>query len=66
MRIECRCKRGERHPENDLDVEIYRSGSELNFILSWSKQIDVIQAGSTISSYGNPRIDDSNWVVIFL
>ena len=40
MRIECRSRNGERHPENDLELEIYRSGDDLNLMISWSNQID--------------------------
>ena len=32
---------GERHPENDLDLEIYSSGIDLNLILGWSNQPDL-------------------------
>ena len=29
---------GIRHPQHDLDLEIYRSGREINLMLSWSDQ----------------------------
>ena len=35
LRIECRDSNGERHPENDLEIEIFRSGSDLNVTLAW-------------------------------
>ena len=38
VRIECRTCEGERHPENDLELELYRSGNDLNLILSWCEQ----------------------------
>ncbi len=38
VRIECRDQDGERHPENDLDVDISRSGSDISLILSWCNQ----------------------------
>ncbi len=34
VRIECRSKDGERFFENDLELDIYRSGSDLNLTLS--------------------------------
>ena len=37
LRVECRSKDGERFPNNDLEVEIYRSGSELNIVISFSQ-----------------------------
>ncbi len=40
LRIECRSAEGERYPMNDLDLEIYRSGIELNLMLGWSNQLD--------------------------
>ncbi len=40
MRIECRSCEGERYPQNDLELEIYKSGNELNLMLSWSNQLD--------------------------
>ncbi len=33
--IECRDSLGERYPENDLEIEIFRSGNELNITLAW-------------------------------
>ena len=38
LRIECRNKEGIRHPKNDLDLELYQSGSELNLTLCWTAQ----------------------------
>ena len=40
MRIECRSLEGERHPENDLELEIFRSGDHLNLVLGWCNQLD--------------------------
>ena len=34
LQIQSRNKEGELHPENDLELEIYRSGKELNLIIS--------------------------------
>ena len=39
---------------------------EQEYFQSWFKQDNVVSAGSIVASYGNPRNDDSNWVVIFL
>ena len=33
FRIECRSLEGERHPKNDLEIEIFRSGKDLNLTL---------------------------------
>lgn len=35
LRLEARSSEGERLEEEDLDLEIYRSGDELNLTLSW-------------------------------
>ncbi len=35
LRIECRNVEGGRHPENDIELEVFRSGKDLNLILSW-------------------------------
>ena len=35
LRLEARSPEGERMEEEDLDLEIYRSGDELNLTLSW-------------------------------
>jgi hypothetical protein len=35
LRLEARSPEGERMEEEDLDLEIYRSGEELNLTLSW-------------------------------
>ena len=39
--IECRNLEGERLPENDLDLEIYRSGTDSNLMVGWSNQLDL-------------------------
>ena len=41
LRIECRNREGDRQPERDLELEIYRSGDQLNLMLSWSNQPDM-------------------------
>ena len=33
--VECRTKEGERCPEHDLEIEIYRSGVDISITLSW-------------------------------
>lgn len=40
MRIECRSLEGKRYPENDLELEIYQSGGDLNLMMSWCNQPD--------------------------
>jgi hypothetical protein len=40
VRIECRDAEGSRHSDRDLDLEIYRSGDEINLMLSWRDQPD--------------------------
>ncbi len=35
LRVECRCKDGKRFPENDLEIEIFKSGEDLSITLSW-------------------------------
>ena len=35
LRVECRSEDGQRYPENDLEIEIYRSGVDLSITLSW-------------------------------
>ena len=35
LRLECRTSDGERVPPNDLEVEIYRSGGEMNITIAW-------------------------------
>ena len=35
LKIETRDIHGVRYPENDLDLEIFRSGLELNIMLAW-------------------------------
>ncbi len=41
IRIECRSAEGKRNPENDLDLEIYRSGTDLNLMIGWCNQLDL-------------------------
>ena len=41
IRIECRSIEGKRYPENDLDLEIYRSGTDLNLMISWCNQMEL-------------------------
>ncbi len=36
LRIECRSKDGQRFSDNDLEIEIYRSGSDLSITISWA------------------------------
>ena len=36
LRIESRDMNGERFPENDIELEIYKSGNDVNIMLSWS------------------------------
>ena len=38
VRIECRDQQGQRHSDRDLELEIYRSGIEINLMLSWGDQ----------------------------
>ena len=38
VRIECRDPQGERCPARDLELEIYRSGDDINLMLSWWDQ----------------------------
>ena len=40
MKIECRNIDGKRYPENDIDLEIFHSGKQLNLILSWTNKLD--------------------------
>ena len=35
LRVESRDRDGERFPENDLEIEIYRSGHDLSITLTW-------------------------------
>tara|TARA_Y100001968_G_scaffold73032_2_gene64484 strand:+ start:3780 stop:4184 length:405 start_codon:yes stop_codon:yes gene_type:complete len=35
LRVECRDLNGQRQSHNDLEIEIFRSGVELNIILAW-------------------------------
>ena len=38
--IECRSSNGERHSEHDLELEIFRSGDEMNLMISWIESHD--------------------------
>jgi len=38
LRLEARTPEGERCPADDLELEIYRSGGELNLTLSWVEE----------------------------
>ena len=38
VRIETRNSEGHRHPKRDLELELYRSGEEINLMLSWWDQ----------------------------
>ena len=38
VRIESRDGDGQHHPDRDLELEIYRSGDEINLMLSWWDQ----------------------------
>jgi len=40
IRIECRNVEGKRHSELDLDLEIYRSGKDLNLMIGWCNKLD--------------------------
>ncbi|RZO09379.1 hypothetical protein [Synechococcus sp. UW105] len=40
LRIECRDPDGERCPDEDLELELYRSGQDLNLMLGWWNQPD--------------------------
>ncbi len=40
IRIECRNLEGERYPANDLELEIFRSGKELNLMVGWCNKLD--------------------------
>ena len=40
MRIECRSEEGERFPKYDLELELYRSGKDINLMLSWPELSD--------------------------
>ena len=35
LKVECRGDNGERYPRNDLELEIFKSGSDLSITLSW-------------------------------
>lgn len=40
VRVEARCTAGERRPEQDVELEIYRSGNDLNVLISWCEPPD--------------------------
>ena len=40
MRIECRDADGQRCSQRDLELEVYRSGDDINLMLSWWEQPD--------------------------
>ena len=40
VRIECRDGEGQRQTDLDLELEVYRSGAEINLMLSWWDQPD--------------------------
>ncbi len=40
LHIECRDKTGHRHPDRDLELEIFKSGIDVNITLSWIHQED--------------------------
>jgi hypothetical protein len=40
LRLEARTPQGERSPQDDLELEIYRSGDDLNLTLSWRQDED--------------------------
>ncbi len=40
LRLEARTPEGERVPQDDLELEIYRSGEELNLTLAWCRRDD--------------------------
>lgn len=40
VRVEARTTAGERQPEHDVELEIYRSGKDLNVMLSWCEPPD--------------------------
>ena len=40
LRIECRDGDGVRLPERDLELEIFRSGAQINLTLCWSEDAD--------------------------
>ena len=51
VRIECRDPQGERCPERDLELEIYRSGNDINLMLSWWDYISHFEAIFKIPFY---------------
>ena len=38
--IECRSIEGKRNTDNDLELELYRSGEDLNLMIGWCNQLD--------------------------
>ncbi len=39
--IECRTSEGIRRPENDIELEIYKSGQDISIVLSWKNLLDI-------------------------
>ena len=35
LKVECRGENGQRYPRNDLELEIYKSGSDLSITIAW-------------------------------
>ena len=65
IRLECRTLQGDRSPENDLDLEIYKSGNDTNLILSWTNKNEdryLWQGAHSIwiNSLTGERIDSPN------
>ena len=65
LRLECRTLQGDRFPENDLDLEIYKSGNDTNLILSWTNKNEdryLWQGAHSIwiNSLTGERIDSPN------
>ncbi len=38
--IKSRDEKGVRHPENDLELEIYKSGEDINLVISWKQNLN--------------------------
>ncbi len=36
LKVECRGENGQRYPIDDLELEIYKSGSDLSITIAWS------------------------------
>ena len=65
IRLECRTLQGDRFPENDLDLEIYKSGNDTNLMLSWTNKNEDMylwQGAHSIwiNSLTGERIDSPN------